>query len=96
MTDKNISHNDLKLSFKILSKHYNGNIKMLKLKQNLFLFLEEKPHKYDISSNLAILSMNTFVVDEDAQFEVVGVFYLKRATKEMVDLNNPEYKFFAT
>lgn len=61
---------------------------MTKLKQNLFLFLEEKVNESDIGLNLAILAMNRFVVDEDAQFEVIGVYYLKKTIKEMIDLED--------
>ena len=46
--------------------------------QNLFLFFEESVHQPDVSSNIVRIAMNKFIVDEDAQFEVVGVFYLKR------------------
>ena len=68
---------------------------MSKSKQHLYLFLEENELEYEISSSLVRLSMNRFVVNEAAQFEVIGIYNLKRATKEMADLGNPSYKYFA-
>ena len=47
-------------------------------KQNLFLFFEENEFEFDISSNLVRLSMNRFTIDEEAQFEIIGVYNLKR------------------
>ena len=67
---------------------------MSKLRQNLFLFFEEKAQEYDIDWNLVMLAMNRFVVDEDAQFEVIGVYYLKKSTKEMIDYYDPAHKYF--
>jgi len=68
---------------------------MPKSKQHLYLFLEENELEYEISSSLVKLSMNRFVVNEDAQFEVMGIYNFKRATKEMADLHDASYKFFA-
>ena len=68
---------------------------MSKSKQHSYLFLEENGLEYEISSSLVRLSMNRFVVNEDAQFEVIGIYNLERATKEMADLRNPSYKYFA-
>ena len=62
---------------------------MTKRKQNLFLFFEEKADEFDISLNLAMLAMNGFVVDENAQFEVIGVYYLKKAIKDMIVHEDP-------
>ena len=64
-------------------------------KQNLFLFFEENENEFDISSNLVRLSMNRFTVDEEAQFEIIGVHNLRRVKKEMMNERNPDYKKFA-
>ena len=60
---------------------------MSKSKQHLYLFLEENELEYEVSSSLVRLSMNRFVVNEAAQFEVIGIYNLERATKEMADLD---------
>jgi len=51
--------------------------------QNLFLFFEESEDKADVSSSIVRIAMNKFIVDEDAQFEVIGVFNLKKRTKPL-------------
>ena len=56
---------------------------MSKSKQHLYLFLEENELEYEVSSSLVRLSMNRFVVNEAVQFEVIGIYNLKRATKAM-------------
>ena len=68
---------------------------MLVKKQNLFLFFEENEHKFEISSDLVRLSMNRFIIDEEAQFEIIGVYNLKKTKEEMTNTKNPNYKKFA-
>ena len=58
---------------------------MQKSKQNLFLFFEENELEFEISSSLVKLSMNRFVVDEDDQFEVMGIYNLKKADRILDD-----------
>ena len=57
--------------------------------------MEENELDYEISSSLVKLSMNRFIVNEDAQFEVMGIYNFKRATKQMADLGDASYKYFA-
>ena len=51
--------------------------------QNLFLFFEESEDQADVSSNLVRIAMNKFTVDEDARFEVIGVYYLQKRIKPL-------------
>ena len=64
-------------------------------KQNLFLFIEDSEIDYDISSKLVQLSMNRFVVAEDAQNEVSGIYHFQKLEKPMIDKNDPSFKNFA-
>ena len=64
-------------------------------KQNLFLFFEESEFEFDISSNFVRLSMNRLIVDEEAQFEIIGIYNLKKSRREMIDFEHPDYKKFA-
>ena len=43
-------------------------------KQNLFLFYEKDSILCDIHLQLVNSYMNRFVIDEDAQFEVIGIY----------------------
>ena len=43
-------------------------------KQNLFLFFEKDAEKYDYHLKLVHSYMNRFVIEEDSQFEVVGIY----------------------
>ena len=51
--------------------------------QNLFLFFEESEYQPDVSSDIVRIAMNKFIVDEDARFEVVGVYHLKKRIKPL-------------
>ena len=72
---------------------------MVVRKQHLFLFFEENEFEFDISSNLVRLSMNRFIVDEEAQFEIIGAYNLKKLQRKMLDKpglkQHPDYKKFA-
>ena len=61
-------------------------------KQNLVLFFEENELPYVINKNLVRIYANRCVIDEDAQFEVIGVYWLQNVTKSMYELNDPLYK----
>ena len=50
---------------------------MSKQSKNLVFILDESETKYDISSNLVRLYMNRCIIDEDAQFEILGVSHLQ-------------------
>ena len=63
-------------------------------KQNLFLFIEDSEIDYDISSKLVQLSMNRFVVEEEDQNEVSGIYHFQKVQKPMIDKNDPLFKNF--
>ena len=65
---------------------------MISRKQNLFLFFEENEWAYNIQSKLVQLAMNRFVIDEDAQFEVIKIYHLTKVKREMMDFRHPEFK----
>ena len=64
-------------------------------KQNLFLFIEDSEIDYDISSKVVQLSMNRFVVEEEAQNEVSGIYQFQKVEKSMIDKHDSQFKNFA-
>ena len=60
------------------SEFGNMNFKNFGRKQNLFLFFEENENEKVINSRLVNLYMNRFVIDEDNQNEINGIFKQKR------------------
>ena len=54
-------------------------------KQNLFLFLPENESQYLINRKLVLLYANHCVIDEDAQFEISGVFNLQYESDAMIE-----------
>ena len=62
-------------------------------KQNLFF--EDSDIDHNINSKLVQLSMNRFVVEEDAQLEVSGIYHFKMARKSVLDKSNPLFKTYA-
>ena len=64
-------------------------------KQNLFLFFEENECEFVIGRKLVLLYANRCIVDEDAQFEICGVYELQTSTDKIENTNNPLYKMFA-
>ena len=65
---------------------------MTPTKQNLFLFFEENEMTFVIDSKLVKLYMNRCIIDEDAKFEIVGVYELQKVTYLMGNRLNPLYK----
>ena len=59
-------------------------------RQNLFLFLEENDDEKDISSSLVRLYMNRFVISEEDQNEIIGVYNLAKPNK-----NTPLIEFYS-
>ena len=47
---------------------------MIFRKQNLFLFYEKETELYDIQIQLINSYMNRFVIEEEAEFEVIGIY----------------------
>ena len=68
---------------------------MVLKKQNLFLFFEENEFEFEITSDLVRLAMIRFIVDEDAQFEIIGTYNLRKCKPEMINIEHPDYKKFA-
>ena len=52
-------------------------------KQNLIIFFEENDDEKDISSNLVRLYMNRFIINEEDQCEVSGVYELAKPDKNV-------------
>ena len=65
---------------------------MIPLKQNLFLFFEENEQQHIIDRKLVLLYANRCIIDEDAQFEICGIYELERVTELMYERTNPSYK----
>ena len=61
-------------------------------KQNLFLFFEENEIEHIIDRKLVFLYANRCIIDEDAQFEICGVYELQHVTKPMMIYSDPLYK----
>ena len=59
-------------NFKIL------RIDMSKTKQNLVVFMDPSEEAYPISLKGGNMILNRFCIDEDAAFELSGVYYLKK------------------
>ena len=51
---------------------------MERKRQNLFLFFEENYDQKDISSSLVHLYMNQFVITEEDQTEIIGIYNLAK------------------
>ena len=65
---------------------------MERSRQNLFLFFEENDDEKDISSNLVHLYMNRFVIAEEDQTEIIGVYNLANPHENtpMIEFNSQE------
>ena len=66
--------------------------KMSPLNQNLFLFFEENEMQTVIDRKLVKLYMNRCIIDEDANFEISGVYELQKVSDLMFDRINPLFK----
>ena len=61
--------------------------------QNLFLFFEENDDEKDISSSLVHLYMNRFVIAEEDQTEIIGVYNLSKSDDYNAKLEHDESLF---
>ena len=61
-------------------------------KQNLFLFFEENEAKTSIDSKLVLLYANRCIIDEQAEFEICGVYQLQKVEKLKDERRQPLYK----
>ena len=65
---------------------------MSPLNQNLFLFFEENEMSFVIDLKLVKLYTNRCIIDEDAKFEIAGVYELQKVTEPMLYHLNPLFK----
>ena len=56
--------------------------------KNIIVFIEPNEHSYNTNWKIANLYLNRFTIDEDASFDLLGVYYLKKCHKDLV--NQPE------
>ena len=63
--------------------------------QNLVVLKEPSEHACDISFKAGNMCLNQFSIDADAEFELSGVYYLKKWSYDMINCNvkgaMPEY-----
>ena len=59
--------------------------------QNVILFLEPSDDAYNVSMKAGNSYFNRFGIDEDAGFELLGVYYLKKSFRKMSDDLNEDY-----
>ena len=64
-------------------------------KQNLFLFFEENESQCCIDRKLVLLYANRCIIEEDAQFEICGVYQLQQVSESMLLSSDPLYKMHA-
>ena len=68
---------------------------MSKIIQNLVVFMEPSEEAHDNSFKAGNMILNRFCIDEDAAFELSGVNFLKKSSKEMNILLGLENEFEA-
>ena len=56
--------------------------------KNIIVFIEPNEHSFSPNWKIAHLYLNRFTIDEYASFELLGVYYLKKCHKDLV--NQPE------
>ena len=69
---------------------------MLKRNQNLVFFVEEHEERFVDAAGMIKLYVNTFAIDEDAQFEIIGVFNLKKTNMSMYSNVFKKYNNYAS
>ena len=67
---------------------------MPKTMQNVILFAEQFKEKWCTPLKIGDLFFNRFGVDEDAAFEMLGVYQLEKTSNKMIDPEEEEYKNF--
>ena len=53
--------------------------------QNLVILMEPTEHDYDIDLKYGDMFLNRFSIDEDAEFELSGVYYLEKSSDDIID-----------
>ena len=65
---------------------------MPKNRQNLVLLMDPSEEDYDISLKGGNMALNRLSIDEDAAFELSGVHYLKKSSRNILSSLSKEFK----
>ena len=67
---------------------------MSKIMQNLLVFMEPSEDAWKTSLKGGNMILNRFCIDEDAAFELSGVYHLKKSSQDIIDQKwTPESEF---
>ena len=58
---------------------------MPKMMQNIVFLIEPPREEYDISLKAGNMCLNRFCIDEDASFELSGVYNVRKPSNEVTD-----------
>ena len=61
---------------------------MSKIMQNLIVLMEPSEDRDDVSLKAGNMILNRYCIDEDAAFELSGVYYLETSSREMMKLES--------
>ena len=64
--------------------------------QNVILFMEPSDDPWSVSMKAGDLFFNRFAIDEEAAFELLGVYHLKKSFDKMSDPSEELYKYYKT
>jgi len=65
---------------------------MSKIMQNLLVFMEPSEDAWKTSLKGGYMILNRFCIDEDAAFELSGVYYLEKSRQDIIDQKwTPEF-----
>ena len=56
---------------------------MSKIMQNFIVLMDPSEDAFDISVKRGYMTFNRFCIDEDAAFELSGVYYLKKSSQKI-------------
>ena len=65
---------------------------MPKNRQNLVLLMDPSEEDYDISLKGGNMALNRLSIDEDAAFELSGVHYLKKSSRNILSSLSKEFE----
>ena len=76
----------MRFLFDLLNKYVLANsvekFKNVKMNRNIILFIEPPAKPFDTPEKIGNSYINRFTIDEDAAFELSGVYYLKIKNKQ--------------
>ena len=68
--------------------------------QNLVVLIDSSYQPWDVSCKAGNMCFNRFCIDEDAAYEISGVYYLKKSSKKLTDYMETTFynswRFFET